>query len=141
MKIVLSAVILLSIACVRSFAEDANIQKKDFSLVSAAPHTAVGTVRTSVPADLARTEPALTITDDSGKDIDFTLKANTVIYSGSDGRLMSVKEIPVGDKVQVNYDIVKGVNYAAAVRLVPAEPIAAENVEPVSVPEKKESVK
>jgi len=141
MKIVLSAIILLSLVCGCAFAEDTGAQKKDFNLVAGSPNSVVGVVKRSIPADLAGLRPAITITDDSGKDIDFTLKANTVIYTGVDGRLLSVKEIPAGGKVQVGYEIIKGVNYASAVRLVPVEAIAAGRVEPVSIPEKKENMK
>lgn len=66
-----------------------------------------GTVSCVVPSGLMQPRAKLTITDQGGNEIEFTIKTLAVIYDTA-GNILSFDSLQQGSKVQVNYRALSG---------------------------------
>jgi len=102
-----------------SFAEESRAVKKDFELRASAGNITVGNLKAVLPSDLSRPETGLVVTDGDGKDVSFTVKPLAVVYSALDGTLMSISDVPPGERVQVSYQATpKGKLQATSVKVL-----------------------
>jgi len=134
MKRIILAIAVLAISASLAFAEEVKtLVKKDFNLKTEGSETFTGSVKSIILADLTRPNSGLTVTGDLGKDAEFEVSPAAVIYNGSNGGLLSLKDIAVGDKVSVNYNKTKeGVLRAEGVKLLPKEETAVKEAAPAA---------
>jgi len=67
----------------------------------------VGTVASITPSSLRQVKSKIAITDQSGNEVEFVVKALAVIYDAG-GSLLALDELTAGQKVQVNYRLKTG---------------------------------
>jgi hypothetical protein len=96
-------------------AEEVKSVKKDYTVnvgESEAMAGTVGLIQFSSP------NPKITLANDKGENIEFTVKPSCTIFNSSDGSLLSLRDMNSGDKVVVNYRISpKGVYEAIAIKM------------------------
>ncbi len=120
-------IIICAVAVSLAFSEEGKSAKRDYVLKTEGASTVMGVVKTVIPADLSRINSAIIIRDPDGKETKFELRPSAVIYEGTDGKLLSLKEVKEGDKVQINYlSFEFGIPKATAVKLLPIEQSPAE---------------
>lgn len=80
----------------------------DTTLRSEEAQSIIGKVDSIMPADLlTRPKSKITITDESGNQVEFTVKPLAVIYDMS-GKIVALDEVSSGRKVQVHYKMLGG---------------------------------
>jgi len=122
MKGFILAIFISCLAVSMVFAEEATTVKKEVNLRTEGTEVAEGKVRSVTPSGIAKPNADLIIIDDKGSEIRFTVSSAAVVYSGSDGRLMSLDEILVGQRVLANYVKTKDGTYkATGVKVFPKE--------------------
>ena len=115
-------ILISCLAASVSFAEESNTVKKEVNLRTEGTEVAEGKVLSVTPSGVAKPSADLVIIDDKGSDVRFTVSSAAVVYSGSDGKLMSLNELLVGQRVLVNYVKTKdGANKATGVKAFPKE--------------------
>jgi hypothetical protein len=102
-----------------SFAQDeAKTVKKDYSINVGESLTVSGVVGSVVPSDMSKPSAKMSITDEGGANIEFTVKPSALIFTSSSGSLLTLHDIKNGDQVTINYRKKDGVNEAVAVKVV-----------------------
>ena len=140
MKRLLLAGAVLVLGTYLSFAEEARVSRGDYTIRAEGIESITGVVKLVQLAGLIRPNSVLIVTDEAGKDLSITMRPGAAVYKGSDGKMVSLNELVVGQKVQVSYSAMGGtVLKGEAVKILQvrqeAEPIQhmkkAENEEAV----------
>lgn len=92
--------------------------KKDYSINVGESLIASGVVGNVVPSDMSKPNAKMSIADESGANIEFTVKPSALIFTSSGGSLLTLHDVKSGDQVTVNYRKKDGVNEAVAVKVI-----------------------
>ncbi len=98
--------------------EEAKTVKKDYTINVGESQIISGTVGTVVASDMSRPNSKLSITDDNGVSVDFTVKPSALIFTSTGGSLLTLHDVKTGDQVTVNFRKKDGVNEAVAVKVL-----------------------
>ena len=101
MKKILLSVIICAFAL--SFSQEAKAARRDYNLKTEGTDSVTGVVQSAIPSDLSRISSRIVIRGENGQEAAFELRPSAVIYKGTDGTLLSLKEIKAGDKVRIDY--------------------------------------
>lgn len=117
-KIIITFFTVMLVSSFSSAQESAQV-KKDFEVRNPEARTITGIIKTVMPADLSRPNTIIIMTDEGGADVVLTLKPTAVIFNGSDGAILSVREIAAGAKIRANYnETVDGIYKVSAIKLI-----------------------
>lgn len=103
MKKSLLKIIICGIAASLFFIPELRAEKSDYNLKAEGADTVIGIVTSTLHSGLSRVNSAVIIKDENGKETEFELRPSAVIYNGTDGKLISLKELKAGDRVKVDY--------------------------------------
>ncbi|MFA6079021.1 MAG: hypothetical protein WC779_04685 [Candidatus Omnitrophota bacterium] len=91
-----------------SFAEEGKVSGGDYTMRAEGLESITGVVKLVQPAGLIRPNSVLIVTDETGRDLSITMRPSAAVYKGTDGKMVSLKELVAGQRVQVSYSAMGG---------------------------------
>jgi len=133
-KIILTIAVFVLAVSLSSAGEGPNpVVKKDYDYKTEGARSLTGALKSVTPSDLTRTTTAIIIATDDGKEIKFSVKPSAVIYNGSDGKILSIREIPQGEVIRIDYVTAgEGIYKATAVKVLAKEELLRKEEQPRS---------
>ena len=119
MRKTITIVAIYVLAVSLAFAEETTTVKEDYNLRAEGTEAFTGAVKEVMAADLTRPNSELIVTGEDGNDTKFIVSPTAAVYNSSDGRLLNLKGLQAGEKIQVNYNTTKeGAYKAVAVKVL-----------------------
>ena len=69
-------------------------------------------------AGLLRTNPVIFVKSANDAANEFIVRPSAAVFNGSDGRIISLSDVPLGSPLHITYDIVDGVQKASGIKLL-----------------------
>jgi hypothetical protein len=114
-SVLLAVVFAVSVSLAQ---EESKNVKKDYSINVGESQIVSGLVGTIVPSDMSKPSAKMSITDENGASIEFTVRPSALIFTSSAGSLLTLHDVKPGDQVTVNFRKKDGINEAVAVKVV-----------------------
>lgn len=110
-----AALVMVIAAPVSAGAEEELRGRREYDVRQERAQVLEGTVKSVVPADLQRINPALIMADEGGNEVEFKLRPSCVAFSAATGKIMSLKELVPGTKVRVSFETMRSGSLRASV--------------------------
>jgi len=122
MRKFLMVVVGCAMAYSLAFGEEAKVVKREYTLKDTESPAMTGMLKGVMPSDLSRPNTGMVMTTDDGRDVEFEVRPAAPVYDGATGALVSLKAVPSGSKIRVNYhESPAGKLQAVAVKVLPKE--------------------
>ena len=109
-------VTFLGIGC--ALANENKIVKREYNIVTEGAKTCDGILKQVLPLDYSRTNPVIIVQGVNDAAAEFVVRPSAAVFNGSDGKLISLKDVPLGSPLQVTYDVVDGVSKASGIKVL-----------------------
>lgn len=116
--VVVLAVCLFAAGVVFADAGEKATVKKDYSINVGESKVMAGTISYVTPSDFSRPNSKVMITDANGAYYEFVLRPSALIFTSTEGKLLTLRDLKTGDKVEINYRAKDDVNEAVAIKVV-----------------------
>lgn len=141
-NIFITVLTILAVFSTASIIRAGDGREREATLKTSGTMSVTGKVSAVEPANtLTRSKARISIIDENNNPLQFLVEAAAVVYD-STGRIISLKDIPAGTKVQVNYkEKANKVMEASAIKIGGGDSPAKKTRAPEAIPQKPEEIK